>query len=45
LGAYFFLLVSVVQMYAWAVKKHVGYKKDFGAKYPKGRTAMFPFLL
>lgn len=43
-GAYFFMIVSIVQMYAWAVKKHVGYKKQFKEKYPKGRKAMFPFI-
>jgi len=43
-GSYFFLIVSVFQMYQWAVKKHVAYKKDFKDKYPRGRKAMFPFL-
>lgn len=43
LGAYFFLIVSVAQMYDWALKKHRAYKKDF-KNYPKNRKAMFPFL-
>ena len=44
-GAYLFTFVSVAQMLQWALKKHRSYKKDFGDKYPKGRKAMFPFLI
>jgi very-long-chain enoyl-CoA reductase len=43
-GSWFFFIVSTVQMYDWAVKKHIRYRKDF-PNYPKGRKAMFPFLL
>lgn len=42
--AYGFLIVATGQMYVWAAKKHVGYKKEFGSAYPKGRKAMFPFI-
>lgn len=38
-----FAAVSTAQMYAWAVKKHRNYKKEFGKEYPR-RKAMFPFL-
>ncbi|KAM0754506.1 hypothetical protein T439DRAFT_376977 [Meredithblackwellia eburnea MCA 4105] len=43
LGALVFLVVAVIQMYVWAVKKHVRYKKEFGKEYPK-RKVMFPLL-
>jgi len=39
----FFLVTGAGQMWAWAVKKHIQYKKDFGTSYPK-RKVMFPFL-
>jgi very-long-chain enoyl-CoA reductase len=45
LGAYFFLAVSFFQMLQWALQKHNRYQKDFGAKYPKGRKAMVPFII
>jgi very-long-chain enoyl-CoA reductase len=45
LTAYFFLLVSFGQIAIWALKKHRNYKKEFGTKYPKGRTALIPFIL
>jgi very-long-chain enoyl-CoA reductase len=32
-------------MAAWALKKHRNYKKEFGKEYPRGRRAMFPFIL
>ncbi|GAC93657.1 hypothetical protein PHSY_001222 [Pseudozyma hubeiensis SY62] len=38
-----FAAVSTAQMFAWAVKKHKNYKKEFGKEYPK-RKAMFPFI-
>lgn len=44
-GAYLFTLVSALQMLQWALQKHRRYKKDFGDKYPRGRKAMFPFLI
>jgi len=44
-GSYFFWFVSTGQMLDWALKKHKRYKKDFGDKYPKGRKAMFPFII
>jgi very-long-chain enoyl-CoA reductase len=43
--AYIFTVFSIVQMAKWAVEKHRRYKKEFGDKYPKGRKAMFPFIL
>jgi len=39
-----FLVAGAVQMWFWAVKKHIQYKKDFGAQYPR-RKVMVPFLL
>ena len=43
--AYLFLAVSTYQMAVWAIKKHRNYKKEFGKEYPRGRKAMFPFVL
>ncbi|KAI8820961.1 3-oxo-5-alpha-steroid 4-dehydrogenase-domain-containing protein, partial [Fimicolochytrium jonesii] len=43
-SAYFFAIIGAAQMYQWAVKKHIRYRKDFGPSYPKGRKAMFPFI-
>ncbi|KAH7911367.1 3-oxo-5-alpha-steroid 4-dehydrogenase-domain-containing protein [Hygrophoropsis aurantiaca] len=42
--AWIFLGVSTYQMYVWAVKKHRGYKKEFGGAYPQERKAMFPLF-
>ncbi|KAF8839518.1 hypothetical protein BDN67DRAFT_969912 [Paxillus ammoniavirescens] len=42
--AYGFFFISTGQMYLWAAKKHVAYKKEFGSAYPKQRKAMFPFI-
>ena len=44
LGAYVFFGFSSFQMLQWAIKKHKLYKKEF-PKYPKGRKAMYPFLI
>ncbi|KNC99603.1 trans-2-enoyl-CoA reductase (NADPH) TSC13 [Spizellomyces punctatus DAOM BR117] len=44
-SAYFFLVAGFGQMYLWAVKKHIRYKKDFGAAYPRSRKVIIPFLL
>lgn len=44
LGAYLFLLLSAYQMTVWAIKKHQRYKKEF-EDYPRGRKAMWPFIL
>ncbi|KAI0787743.1 3-oxo-5-alpha-steroid 4-dehydrogenase-domain-containing protein [Fomes fomentarius] len=44
-AAYLFLAVSTYQMAVWAIKKHRNYKKEFGKEYPRGRKAMFPFIL
>lgn len=43
-GGYVFLLASVYQMTDWALKKHRRYKKEF-PNYPKGRKAIFPFII
>jgi very-long-chain enoyl-CoA reductase len=32
-------------MTEWAVKKHKAYKQEFGDKYPRGRKAIFPFII
>ncbi|KAI9012937.1 3-oxo-5-alpha-steroid 4-dehydrogenase-domain-containing protein [Gaertneriomyces semiglobifer] len=42
---YFFTIVGFVQMYLWAVKKHIRYRRDFGNSYPKERKVMVPFVL
>lgn len=43
--AVLFLAMATYQMVVWALKKHRNYKKEFGKDYPKGRKAMFPFIL
>ncbi|KAJ7760662.1 3-oxo-5-alpha-steroid 4-dehydrogenase-domain-containing protein [Mycena maculata] len=40
-----FLAVSGGQMVLWAQKKHAAYKREFGDKYPRGRKALFPWIL
>lgn len=42
--SYLFLLMSFSQMAIWALKKHKRYRKEF-PDYPKGRTAIVPFVL
>ena len=42
-SAWFFTAVAGVQMWLWAVKKHVRYIKEF-PDYPKNRKPMIPFL-
>jgi very-long-chain enoyl-CoA reductase len=32
-------------MTQWALKKHNNYKREFGKEYPRGRKALFPFIL
>ncbi|KAK9471640.1 3-oxo-5-alpha-steroid 4-dehydrogenase-domain-containing protein [Dipodascopsis tothii] len=44
LSSVIFLIVSAVTMWAWAVKKHKRYRRDFAGKYPKNRKVLFPFL-
>lgn len=44
-AALVFTGLAVGQMALWAIKKHKNYKKDFGKEYPRGRKAMFPFVL
>jgi very-long-chain enoyl-CoA reductase len=48
--AYLFFFVSTGQMLIWALKKHKNYRKEFNGedgkpKYPRGRKAMFPFVI
>eukprot|EP00918_Siedleckia_nematoides_P031656 GHVU01068509.1.p1 GENE.GHVU01068509.1~~GHVU01068509.1.p1 ORF type:complete len:311 (-),score=56.35 GHVU01068509.1:194-1126(-) len=43
--AWFFTIVAFGQMAIWARKKHSNYRKEFGDKYPRIRTAIVPFLL
>ncbi|KAL1707966.1 3-oxo-5-alpha-steroid 4-dehydrogenase-domain-containing protein [Schizophyllum commune] len=45
LASILFIVVATVQMAIWALKKHNQYKKEFGKAYPRGRKAMFPFIL
>ncbi|KAL1668368.1 3-oxo-5-alpha-steroid 4-dehydrogenase-domain-containing protein [Schizophyllum commune] len=45
LASILFVVVATVQMAIWALKKHNQYKKEFGKAYPRGRKAMFPFIL
>lgn len=42
-GLALFTAVSVGQMFEWALKKHMTYKKEHGSKYPK-RNIMIPFV-
>ena len=42
-ASWFFTIVGAVQMYFWAVKKHLRYKKEF-KDYPK-RRMLIPFIL
>jgi len=39
-----FALAGAYQMTVWALGKHRNYKKEF-EKYPRGRRAIFPFIL
>ncbi|KAJ2577220.1 3-oxo-5a-steroid 4- dehydrogenase [Coemansia sp. RSA 1807] len=43
LSAVLFVVVSSVQMYFWALKKHKQYRREF-PDYPKSRRAIFPFI-
>ncbi|PVF93238.1 3-oxo-5-alpha-steroid 4-dehydrogenase, partial [Serendipita vermifera] len=40
-----YVITGTVTMTKWALGKHKKYIKEFGASYPKGRKAIFPFLL
>lgn len=40
-----FLVVAGAQMYVWARKKEVRYRREFGSKYAKKRYVMVPGLL
>lgn len=44
LPALLFAIAGAFQMTIWALAKHRNYKKEF-KDYPKGRRAIFPFLL
>ncbi|KAG7446744.1 uncharacterized protein BT62DRAFT_980410 [Guyanagaster necrorhizus] len=41
----FFTVAGAGQMAIWALAKHRNYKKEFEKEYPRGRKAMFPFIL
>jgi len=41
-GVLIFLVVSVLQMRQWAIKKERRYRKEFGDKYKKKRYTMLP---
>ncbi|KAK0192380.1 3-oxo-5-alpha-steroid 4-dehydrogenase-domain-containing protein [Armillaria mellea] len=43
--AILFTVVGAGQMAIWALAKHRNYRKEFGKEYPRGRKAMFPFIL
>ena len=43
-STFVFLIVSIIQMWFWAVKKHRRYRREF-PDYPKNRKIMFPFFL
>ncbi|KAH8392995.1 hypothetical protein KR215_007165 [Drosophila sulfurigaster] len=44
LPAYLFALAGAFQMTVWALAKHRNYRKEF-KDYPRGRRAIFPFVL
>lgn len=44
LPAYLFAFAGAFQMTVWALGKHRNYRKEF-KDYPKGRRAIFPFVL
>ncbi|KZT07617.1 uncharacterized protein LAESUDRAFT_742744 [Laetiporus sulphureus 93-53] len=43
--AWIFLAFSSSIMANWAIKKHKAYRREFGKDYPRGRKAIFPFIL
>lgn len=43
-ASFLFLAVSAGQMAIWAKKKQRNYKKEFGTKWPRHRTAMVPLV-
>ena len=42
--ALLFALAGTYQMTVWAIGKHRNYRKEF-EKYPRGRKAIFPFII
>ncbi|KAI0784549.1 3-oxo-5-alpha-steroid 4-dehydrogenase-domain-containing protein [Abortiporus biennis] len=44
-ASHVFLIAAVYIEVVWALKKHRNYKKEFGTAYPKGRKAIFPFII
>ncbi|TFY64897.1 hypothetical protein EVJ58_g2319 [Rhodofomes roseus] len=44
-AAWLFVVVSAITMSKWAIKKHKGYKREFGEAYPRNRKAIIPFIL
>lgn len=42
--AFLFAIAGGWQMAVWALGKHRNYRKEF-SDYPKGRKAIFPFVL
>ncbi|KAF9007482.1 3-oxo-5-alpha-steroid 4-dehydrogenase-domain-containing protein [Cyathus striatus] len=45
IAAHVFAAFAIYTMSIWAIKKHRNYKKEFGKEYPRGRKAIFPFVL
>ncbi|TFK27845.1 hypothetical protein FA15DRAFT_754029 [Coprinopsis marcescibilis] len=35
---------AIFTLSQWAMKRHIGYKKEFGNEYPRNRKAIFPFI-
>ncbi|THV01091.1 hypothetical protein K435DRAFT_423047 [Dendrothele bispora CBS 962.96] len=45
LAAWLFFTAGAFQMTRLALRKHRSYKKEFEKSYPRGRKAIFPFVL
>ncbi|TFK27846.1 hypothetical protein FA15DRAFT_585617 [Coprinopsis marcescibilis] len=44
IASYFFIILAIVTLSGWALKRHNNYKKEFGKEYPRHRRALFPFV-
>lgn len=45
LPALLFTIAGAYQMVIWALGKHRNYRREFDAKYPRGRKSIFPFII
>lgn len=43
-AGYAFMAVGAAQMVAWARGKHRNYRREFGARYPRSRKVIVPFV-